>query len=338
MWKNKKRRTKRGLRRNTTVAAAIITAIALISLLYYANSYMNSHIGNANSKLTNVSTAVPANSSSLGQINVTRLQAEVLPAQGFILNAKWGNVAQKAVQDGTINVANLSKILNYSKEPLTKAELSILNGTSTQNITLNSSDALFVVDVLWGIGINNNNTIITEGSISQYSNQTYTAANGTIIHYTQTPYGYASTGGYGPLGNLQLGKLNLISLTPDQQKVVDYVATNSYRPCCDNPTSFPDCNHGAAALALVEIMASQGNGINATFTAVKDFNSLYFTQQYLYDAVYFASKGIAWNNVPPALITGFNFSSATGTYNIQQYVQKNLTKTVSGGAFPSCGA
>lgn len=38
---------------------------------------------------------------------------------------------------------------------------------------------------------------------------------------------------------------------------VEEVAAAVYRPCCNNHTPFPGCNHGMAMLGLLELMAPQ---------------------------------------------------------------------------------
>lgn len=71
---------------------------------------------------------------------------------------------------------------------------------------------------------------------------------------------FASTGGWTvgtkPVTELY-ASLDLIQLTAEQQKMVEEVAAAVYRPCCNNSTLFPDCNHGMALLGLLELMASQ---------------------------------------------------------------------------------
>ncbi|MDE1825607.1 MAG: hypothetical protein KGH61_03600 [Candidatus Micrarchaeota archaeon] len=135
------------------------------------------------------------------QLNYNDLAKQVLPTNGFVFPIKWNKIAQQLVTSNALNVSALSAILNSSGEPLTLEQRRILNGTSTANVILNNSDAAFVLDLLWGVGINNNNPIINNGPVMQ---------NGD-------PYNFASTGGYTPLGNLQLGKLNLVGLTSQQQ-------------------------------------------------------------------------------------------------------------------------
>ena len=171
-----------------------------------------------------------------------------------------------------------------------------MNGSYTGFILMNKGNSVSTLYFLWAVGVNNRNTIITEGPLMQNGN----------------PMAYASTGGYAPLGDLQLGEMDLYLLTPDQQGIAREVADNSFRPCCDNPTSFPDCNLGAAALGLIEIMASQGASRQEIYSALEEFNSLQFPQQYTLTAVSLASRGIAWSSVDPAVILGRNLSSASG--------------------------
>ncbi|MCL5011288.1 MAG: hypothetical protein M1594_00090 [Candidatus Marsarchaeota archaeon] len=256
-------------------------------------------------------------------INFNQVESEVVPTQGYVLPIKWGDSVKKLVDSGALNVTALSSILQQSGQPLTIEELQILNGTNNENITINSNNTLFDLYVLWGIGISDNNTIINNGPLMQNGN----------------PNNFASTGGYLPLGNLMIGQLNLINLTTSQQSIANEAAFNSYRPCCDNPTGFPDCNHGAAALGLIELMASQGNDINSTFEAVKDFNSYQFTQQYVEEGVYFASQGADWNSVPASTVVNYNFSSATGSGYVMQYLQKYnlLSQPASSSGDASCG-
>jgi hypothetical protein len=49
--------------------------------------------------------------------------------------------------------------------------------------------------------------------------------------------------------------MDLIPLTAEQQALVEEVAAEIYRPCCNNSTLFPDCNHGMAMLGFLELLA-----------------------------------------------------------------------------------
>ncbi len=267
-----------------------------------------------------------AQAANANQVALSILEQSVLPAQGFTLNAKWGGAVKQLVDSGALNVTYLYIALNRSNQPITLAERQILNGTYNGSITMNRSNTEFMVLVLWGLGINNRNPIINDGPLMN------TSINGG------RPDGFASTGGYGPLGTLQLGKLAIINLTPAQQAIANYTAKNAYRPCCNNPISFPDCNHGAAPLGLIELMASQGASQQEIFSAVEEFNSLQFPQQYLYTAEYFASKNISWANVSPQVVLGKNFSSATGAAETLKYLRSNNIVPPAPSGNGSCGA
>ncbi len=90
---------------------------------------------------------------------------------------------------------------------------------------------------------------------------------------------FASTGGWTlatkPITDLY-ASMDLIPLTTQQQARVEEVAAAVYRPCCNNHTLFPDCNHGMAMLGLLELMASQNTSVDEMFEAAKYVNAYWF--------------------------------------------------------------
>ncbi len=143
----------------------------------------------------------------------------------------------------------------------------------------------------------------------------------------------------GLLGIYQLEYLSIISLNETQQSEVNSIASNVYRPCCNNPAMFPDCNHGAAQLGLIELMVSQGRSTFEIYSALKEFNSFYYPQQYLDMAVLFnATQNKTWVEVPANMILGYNFSSASGSYAVQkQLAASNITIGSGAGSSGRCG-
>lgn len=309
-------------RRKTVALVAIVAVLAGIIGGMYIESSLSS--GLAYNHGGGYSTSIAQENGTLSpSINITAVESEVLPAQGITLPAKWGDAAKKLINSGALNETTLEQAVNQNGQLMTAEELKILNGTSTDNIMLNSTDTSFALYVLWAIGINNNNSIINSGPLMKYGGN---------------PDQFASTGGYASLGVLHLGGMNLISLTPSEQAIVNYTAANTYRPCCNNPTSMPDCNHGAAALGLIELMASQGNNMTATFNAVRAFNSFQYPQQYIDIGVYLESKGVSFDSVPAAAVLSFNASSASGISNLKNYLKTDgLTPSPNGGG-SSCSA
>lgn len=309
----------------------VLAAISLIAALFLASYLATNYFGNGGPNQLSATTQVAAthadNQTSNGQ-NETRFSAiagEVLPENGFVLSVKWGNSVKELVSAGALNVSFLSNAMQQAGQPMTAGEESILNGTSNGNITINSNDTLFVLYTLWALGINNKNPII---------------ADGPIMGYGGSPYNLASTGGYGPLGRLQLGNLSLIGLNSNEQQTADAVASNVYRPCCDNPAMFPDCNHGAAQLGLIELMASQGSNATQIYEALKNADSFYYPQEYFDLAVYFSyTKHEPWGEVSAKEVLGYNYSSASGFNKIhQELLQYNILPQTGGSPPGLCSA
>lgn len=320
--KSRRGRNRRG-GRQTQLKPLMVGFVIALAMVLFALAISQHHTATTAVQNTHIANASFQNLSA-SNINYTLIQQEVVPQSGFVLPARWGNSVKRLVDSGALNVSFLSKSLAQSNQSLTLSELEILNGTYDGNITMNQSNAYFTMIVLWALGINNKNPIID---------------NGPIMNSGSNPLYFASTGGYGPIGKLQLGNLSIINLTSNQQAVAGYVANNTYRPCCDNPTAFPDCNHGAAALAIVELMASQGASAQQIFKAIEEFNSIQFTPQYVLIAAYFASKNISWPNADPQTVMGANYSSLSGFISVDKYLSANklLPSGLNGGS-QSCGA
>jgi len=191
----------------------------------------------------------------------------------------------------------------------------VLREGSDDPIHVDASNAYFLLDVLWALGLANKNTVLTEGPMAQ---QGWDKAGG-----------YASTGGWtlgAKAGPEYLAALDLIDLTPAQQQVVEEVARNSYRPCCGNMAAFPDCNHGMAALALTELMASQGATADEIFASLKRISPFWFPTQYHHLAMYFEQNGRGeWNDIDARLVMGQRYSSSGGWKQVNAWLEQSGT-------------
>src|SRR3989344_6279744 len=249
------------------------------------------------------------------------LQEEVAPKEGMILPVKWGDVLVKTVKAGGIDLENYQESLSRYNAKLTPEHEKLLLEGGDENIFFSYETALFNLNMLWAIGLVNENPILAEGKISEDEN----------------PGRFASTGGW-TLGTKPGGELmataKIIGLTPEQQAIVDEVAANTYRPCCDNPTGFPDCNHGMAALALAELMASQGATKEQIYDALLVANSYWFTQTYVNTAAYFEQQGKNWSEVDTKEVLGAEYSSYTGSIKILKGPKETYAVSVGAGA---CG-
>ncbi|PJB68433.1 MAG: hypothetical protein CO094_01170, partial [Anaerolineae bacterium CG_4_9_14_3_um_filter_57_17] len=118
--------------------------------------------------------------------------------------------------------------------------------------------------------------------------------------------------------------MELIRLTPEQQARVEEVASAVYRPCCNNYTIFPDCNHGMAMLGLLELMASQDASVDEMFNAAKYVNAYWFPQQTLETAVYLkVNQNIDFADADARRVVGKDLSSASGASMVHQSLQSS---------------
>ena len=228
------------------------------------------------------------------------LLEKVAPTQGAILPAKWSNVLVKAVEAGAIDMNKYKESLKRGGAELTKGHEKLLLEGSDGNISFTPENAYFNLNMLWALGLVNENPILAKGKISGYGAKK--------AHF-------ASTGGWN-LGKKSGGELlasaKIIKLTPTQQKIVEEVAESTYRPCCSNPTGFPDCNHGMAALALAELMASQGATKDQIYDALRIANSYWFTQNYLGIAQYLDENGKDFSKMDSKELLDYDYSSQNG--------------------------
>lgn len=157
---------------------------------------------------------------------------------------------------------------------------------------------------LWTLGLANKNEILEIGPMAD-------------PRYDKSRF--ASTGGWKPAQGGAMdhySRHEFIELTDAQQKLVEKMAKNIYRPCCDNPTHFPDCNHGMAMLGLLELMASEGASEEKIYRAALEANSEWFPDAYRNIAKYFAAKGLTLAEVGAKEILSAKYSSASGYQNV----------------------
>ena len=147
---------------------------------------------------------------------------------------------------------------------------------------------------------------------------------------------FASTGGWtlakGDIMN-HYSAHGFIKLTLEQQRLVEDVSKNIYRPCCNNPTHFPDCNHGMAMLGFLELMASQNAGKEEMYRVALAVNSYWFPETYSAIAQFLQTKNFDWRKAEPKDLLGYNFSSASG----YQQILSELKPVNQGGGGRSCG-
>ena len=245
-------------------------------------------------------------------------KSKVLPDAGFTLPISWGDLGPKLISAGVIDEKKFMETVNLNSD-----EEKILKEGTDGNITINADNSQFVVDLLWAIGLAQKSEAYTKGPMG--------------TDYKKDIGNFASTGGWNlAKGNAvnYLGKYELFNLTDEQQTKVAEIAKNIYRPCCGNSTWFPDCNHGMAALAAIEMMVAKNLSDDEIYKNVLKLNSFWFPSVYMNIATYFERKGTKWDKVDAKLVLGSDYSSGQGAANIAKEVGPAPATSGGGG----CGA
>lgn len=228
-------------------------------------------------------------------------------AQAIELPVTWDNLGVQMVAAGVIDQTQLEAF--YAQRGGFADDEKQLLEEDSGKIMVTQENSGFILNLLWALGLSNKNKILEEGPMadSRYGD----------------PGRFASTGGWTIAKGSAMdhySKHSFITLTPEQQVLVEKVSKNIYRPCCDNSTYFPDCNHGMAMLGLLELLASQGVSENQMYETALQINTLWFPEQYATIARYFESKGQTLSSISPKEILDINYSSASGFSRIAALV------------------
>lgn len=245
------------------------------------------------------------------QKEMSDLYEQVNPVDGYTLPVSYENLGSQLMEAGVIDYDAFLSVMAESGDALSSRQMDILQKGSNEQIVITAENAHFLLNYFWAVGLANKNSILTDGLIVQYS-------EGQIDRF-------ASTGGWTlatkPITDLY-ASMDLIPLTPEQQARVEEVAAAVYRPCCNNHTLFPDCNHGMAMLGLLELMASQNASVDEMFEAAKYVNAYWFPQQSLETAMYLkANQNMEFADADARLVTGAEISSGSGFAAIHQSLQ-----------------
>lgn len=250
------------------------------------------------------------------------LAEAVIPDSGYTINIKWGDIGKKLVESGAIDLAKFQE--NY-KDPQYQEVMKYLTQNQDKGITITPQNSYFWINTLWALGLVQKSDVLDKGIMG--------------TQYKKELGNFASTAGW-TLGAKPALKLysssQIIPLTPEQNTLVDKIAKTIYRPCCGNHTAFPDCNHGMAMLALIELMVNQGKSEGEIYKAALAFNSYWFSQTYMDLAYYFQTKeNTRWQDVDAKRILSAQFSSAQGYQAIKQTIEEAPQQPKTGGG---CGA
>lgn len=247
-------------------------------------------------------------------VSVERLNRPQQVAKTLVLS--FGDRVKQLVDTGVIDKEKFLA-LYASRGGVSPEVTGLLDGTRS-DVRLSEKNAGELLNILWAIGLGNDSVVLKQGTMQD---PRYGGAGG-----------FASTGGW----TLARGEAmahyamhHFVALTPVQELLVKKVADLVYRPCCDNPTSFPDCNHGMAMLGALELFAAQGASEEELFEDAHALNRAWFSDKYEHLATYAAQKGVilsARDMVSEAYMSGSGHAR----------VMKEMKTSADGGA--SCSA
>lgn len=207
-----------------------------------------------------------------------------------------GPLMRQMVDADALDPGRLEEALVRAGHPMTTRQRRVLHGADL-SLTLTPDNADFLLNGLWTLGLVGRSPILTRGPM-------VTRSRGQVGRF-------ASTGGWrlGPRPATALyATMELIPLASDERERLARVAGAVFRPCCDNPTDFPDCNHGMAMLGLLTLLAGQGAGDVALFDAARAANGIWFPQPTRHIEAALREK-----ETPTArAVVGPRYSSATG--------------------------
>ena len=235
------------------------------------------------------------------------------------LDVTWGDLGKQLVDAGVID-AEKFEALYAQRGGLTEEQKALLYGADNESIHVDASNANFILNLFWALGLANQNVILTEGPMQAYGGD---------------PSQFASTGGWSLSSGSPMDHYSMhafIALKPEQQVLVEEVSKNIFRPCCGNSTYFPDCNHGMAMLGFLQLLASQGTSESEMYDQALVLNSFWFPDTYLNVAQYFQNQGTKWGKVDSKVALGVEVSSGAGYQNVLASVQPR-----SGGSGGGCG-
>jgi len=176
----------------------------------------------------------------------------------------WDDLGKQMIKTGVIDESRFRAVYE-SRGKLTQEMENLLTGVENDKIIMTKENAGFLLNLLWALGLGNKNPILEEGEMV---NPRYGGTGN-----------FASTGGWtlavgDPMDHYSAHEF--VVLTPEEQARVDRTSRNIYRPCCANSAHFPDCNHGMAMLALLELLASQGVSEVEMYETAVTVNSYWF--------------------------------------------------------------
>ncbi len=252
---------------------------------------------------------------------------QINPPQGVALPVTFGSLGPNLLAAGAIDLERFVQSYRQGGRPLTDAQTAILTSGSRDPVLFNRENSHFLLNFFWAVGLVNDNPLLTQGAL--------------LAQGREQAGRFASTGGWTlgakPAVEL-LASARLLTLTAEQQARLEEAAAAVYRPCCNNPTSFPDCNHGMAMLGLLELMASQNATLDEMFEAARYANAFWFPQQMLEVAIMIhIMQNVDFAQAGARLVVSREYFSAAGYQAVHRWLEANNLLPTAPNSGGSCG-
>jgi hypothetical protein len=299
--------------------AGVLVVVLVFNMFFEVNIAPRKSFARGDKKAeTFVTQTISQQNDPVGVVSQANYEKIVIPQEGVVLPVVWGDLGKQMINAGVIDKQKF-EALYTQRGGASEYEKNLLSGSDNGQIKIDMKNAGYILNLLWALGLGNQNDILDNGSMQK---------NGEAERF-------ASTGGWTlAKGNVMdhYSKHKFAVLNKEQQERVEKVTKNIFRPCCGNSVYFPDCNHGMAMLGLMELMASQGASEQVMYETALAVNSYWFPDTYLTIAKFLDSNGTSWASTPPQALLSAQFSGSAGYRQIA--AQVNPVKSDGGGG---CG-
>ncbi|MEK7569560.1 MAG: hypothetical protein AAB500_01560 [Patescibacteria group bacterium] len=184
------------------------------------------------------------------------------PQDSSAAGISLGDLGRQMVRAGVIDRDKFLAL--YAGRPELREEARRLLDEDNVKIEITPENSGLMLNFFWALGLGNKNPILEmEMMDPRYGG----------------PQNFASTGGWTLARGGAMSHYNaheFLLLTEEEQALVDKVSRTIFRPCCGNSAHFPDCNHGMAMLAHLELLASRGIGEKEMTEKANELNALWF--------------------------------------------------------------
>jgi hypothetical protein len=252
---------------------------------------------------------------------------QVNPPDGYKTSVVYGDIGPELLAAGAIDLQTFQNLYAQQNNPLTSSQMDVLTKESASQVIITRLNAYFLLNLFWALGLTNQNTILTQGLM----------VSGGMAKVG----GFASTGGWtiGAKKAMDLySSRKILSLTDEQQARLFEVASEVYRPCCNNPTHFPDCNHGMAMLGLLELMASQNASTDRMFEAAKYVTAFWYPQQMVEVAIAFSvTQQVSFAQADARWVVSRQYASASGFKSVHTWLSQNNLLEQAPASRNNCG-